>query len=199
MSAEPRRFMTPEEYLALEQESESKHEYLNGEIYAMTGASRQHNIITLNVGTSLRIQARGKPCQVYPSDMRVKVRKTTLYTYPDVSVVCGKQDLEDTGTATLLNPTVIIEVLSPSTERYDRGRKFLHYQMIDALQEYLLVAQDMVRVEQYVRQSPNQWMFTTYAQLDEVITLPSISCTLRLADIYEDVDFPDETPEQDGA
>lgn len=190
MSAEPRRFMSPEEYLAMERDSETKHEYLDGEVYAMTGASENHNMIQLNIGTSLRTQVRGRSCRVYPSDMRVKVRRTGLYTYPDLSVVCGQRELEEDEFYTLVNPSVIIEILSPSTERYDRGKKFAHYKMIESLQEYLLVAQDAVSVEHYMRPTEGHWRAVTYVDLDAVITLSSIGCTLRLADIYEDIELP---------
>lgn len=180
--------MTPEEYLKFERESEEKHEYFAGEIFAMTGASLNHNVITLNVGAMLHAQLRKRPCTVYPSDMRVKTPLRTLYTYPDISVVCGTPQLEDDKFDTLLNPIVIIEVLSPSTEMYDRGKKFQHYRTIPSLQEYLLIAQDSVRVEHYVR-GEGQWIFTDAANLDAVLKLPSIDCTLALSEVYEKVNF----------
>jgi Uma2 family endonuclease len=134
--------LTPEEYLAIERDSAEKHEYVAGEVVAMAGASRRHNLIQTDTGTSLNVQLRDRPCEVYPSDMRVKVSTLGIYTYPDITVVCGEPDLEDAEQDTLLNPTVIIEVLSPATERYDRGLKFHRYQLIPSLRDYLLIAQD---------------------------------------------------------
>jgi Uma2 family endonuclease len=191
MSALPQQRWTPESYLVFERASEEKHEYFNGSIYAMTGASENHNLIMVSTSASLHNQLRKRPCRVYPSDMRVKTRSTVLYTYPDISVVCGDSQFEDDVFDTLLNPTVIIEVLSPSTERYDRGKKFQHYRTLESLQEYLLIAQDSVRIEHYVRRG-EQWLLTDAKHLDTVLTLPSIECKLALADVYEKVSFDDE-------
>ena len=127
------KFITPEEYLRLERASQEKHEYFKGEIFAMTGATENHNIIAGSTFAALYSELRKKPCQIYPSDMRVRIPATGLYTYPDISVVCGTPEFEDDGLDTLLNPTVIIEVLSPSTEPYDRGKKFQHYRTIPTL------------------------------------------------------------------
>jgi Uma2 family endonuclease len=188
----PKNLVTPEDYLKFERASETKHEYFAGEISAMTGASRNHNTIVANSLASLHAQLRKRPCDVYPSDMRVKTRYTVLYTYPDISVVCGEAQFEDAEVDTLLNPTVIIEVLSPSTENYDRGKKFQHYRTLDSLQEYLLIAQDEYRVEHYVHRE-EQWILTDAQGLDGVLTLPSIDYTLALDDIYEKVTFESET------
>jgi Uma2 family endonuclease len=180
--------MTPEEYLAFERGSDARHEYFNGETYAMTGASRRHSLIQTSISSSLFQQTQERPCEVHGSDMRVKVSATGLYTYPDVAVVCGEAELEDSGLDTLLNPTVLIEVLSSSTEAYDRGRKFEHYQKISSLQEYLLVAQDRPRIEQYIRQ-PQGWAYREAVGLDAELTLPSIDCTLWLKAVYQKVSF----------
>lgn len=184
------KFITPEEYLRMERASEEKHEYFRGEIFAMTGASENHNIVVGSTYAALYIQLRRRPCQIYPSDMRVRIPSTGLYTYPDISVVCGTPEFEDTVLDTLLNPTVIIEVLSSSTEQYDRGKKFQHYRTIASLQEYILIAQDSFRIEQFSRKG-NQWILTDAKTLESVIQLTSIDCTIALSDVYEKVSFDD--------
>src|SRR5437868_8492820 len=141
MSSQPKTLLTPEEYLAIERKAEYRSEYLNGEMFAMTGASRKHNLIALNIAGELRQQLKSKPCEAYVNDMRVRIPATDLYTYPDVTVVCGDPEFEDAFIDTLLNPTLLIEVLSESTESYDRGKKFGYYRTIQSLAEYLLVAQ----------------------------------------------------------
>lgn len=182
-------YVSPEEYLRLERQAEFKSEYLNGEIFAMSGASRDHNLITGNIGAELNRQLKGKPCEAYMSDMRVKVRSNGLYTYPDVIVVCGEPKFEDQKVDTLLNPTLLFEVLSQSTERYDRIAKTSYYRTIDSLQEHLLVAQYEFRVEQYLRQPNGQWSQMQYTSPDEVVQLASIDCSVRLSDIYDKVVF----------
>lgn len=181
--------LTATEYLRAERLSETKHEFVGGRINAMAGASERHNLISLNVGAELRSQVRGRPCRVYPSDMRVKMPMRGSYTYPDVTVVCGKPQFEDDDRDTLLNPTVIVEVLSKSTESYDRGQKFQNYRTLASLQEYVLIAQDAHRIEHYARQPQGQWLLTEAAGLTEVMHLPAIECTLALADVYEKVDI----------
>ncbi|HEU4324036.1 MAG TPA: Uma2 family endonuclease [Roseiflexaceae bacterium] len=152
MTAQPNHSLTEEEYLAFERASTTKHEYYKGRIYAMTGASARHNLITGNTIASLHGQFRRKPCRVYPSDMRVKAQQTGLNTYPDVVIVCGQPLFIDDALDTLINPTVIIEILSPSTEWYDRGMKFHHYRTISNLRNYILISQDAYRIEYYRRQ-----------------------------------------------
>src|SRR4051794_37409677 len=149
MVAQPQHYYTPEEYLTLERAAEYKSEYLDGQILPMSGASRAHNIITAHLVRLLDTQFDGRPCQVYGSDMRVRVSATGLYTYPDVTASCGAQQFVGAHQVTLLNPTVIIEVLSPSTELYDRTEKFDHYRRLESLADYVLVAQDRVRVDHY--------------------------------------------------
>src|SRR5438105_11912 len=151
MSSLTEGFFTAEQYLALEREADYKSEYVNGQIYAMSGASREHNLIAFNLITALGTQLRGRPCEGYGGDMRVKVSPTGMYTYPDVSVVCGEPHFDDAQLDTLTNPTVIIEVLSPSTELFDRGGKFAHYRTLQSLSDYVLVAQDKMQVEHFVR------------------------------------------------
>ncbi|HBB97149.1 MAG TPA: hypothetical protein DC054_17365 [Blastocatellia bacterium] len=182
-------YVSPDEYLRLERQAEYKSEYLNGEIFAMSGASREHNLLTVNIARELSQQLRGRPCESYASDMRVKVRSNGLYTYPDVIVVCGEPQFEDQKVDTLLNPTLLIEVLSQSTERYDRIAKTSYYRTIESLQEHLMVAQHEFRVEQYLRQPNGQWSLTQYTSPDEVVKLPSIDCTLRLSDVYDKIVF----------
>lgn len=180
--------LTPEEYLALERKAITKSEYLNGHIYAMAGASREHNLITVNISSLLNVELREQPCEVYANDMRLKISSTGLYTYPDVAVVCGEPHFEDIHLDTLLNPIVLFEVLSDSTEAYDRGEKFAHYRRLESLQEYILVAQDRVRVEHYLRQG-EQWLLTELSNLDEVLHLVSIDCNLSVREIYAKVKF----------
>ena len=181
---------TPEEYLARERKALDKSEYRDGQIYTMPGASRKHNLITGNTLAELHVQLRNRVCEVYPSDMRVKVSSTGTYTYPDVVVVCEEPQFEDSYFDTLLNPTVLIEVLSPSTAAYDRGEKFASYQKLDSLCEYVLISQDRVRVEYYLRQQQT-WDLTEFHSLSDVFQLVSIACELSLQAIYAKVQFPE--------
>lgn len=183
----PQRKYTPEEYLALERKAECRSEYYAGEIFAMSGASEKHNLIAGNIVAALHGQFRGRPCRVYVSDMRVKVSPTGLYTYPDVVALCGEARFDDVQRDTLLNPNVIIEVLSPSTEAYDRGNKAAQYRQLPSLMEYLLASQERMHVEHYVRQADGQWLFSEVSDTDARIHLPSINASVVLADIYENV------------
>lgn len=180
-------YLTPEEYLAFERKATTKHEYLNGQIVAMSGASFTHNFLTMNVANQLYNQLMEGECQVAASDMRVKVTEIDSYFYPDVVVVCGEPVPEDNVFDTLLNPTVIVEVLSPSTETYDRGEKFEHYQQIDSLKDYILISQDKVHVEHYCRQGA-RWLQTDFQELSDDLLLRSIDCELRLRDVYRRVE-----------
>jgi Uma2 family endonuclease len=179
--------LTPEEYLAIERQAEYKHEYIDGEMIAMPGASREHNVIVANLIIELGPQLKERPCEVYPSDMRVKIPATGSYVYPDVIVVCGEPRLEDEHLDVLLNPTVVIEVLSDSTESHDRGKKFEYYRTLESVVEYVLVAQDAYRVEKFVRQSASHWLFSETHGLEAVIPLDSIQCHLALKEIYRKV------------
>jgi len=189
MNAVPDEYLSLEDYYHLEETSEVKHEYYQGAAYALTGASATHNLILANLLSALRVRLRGKQCRVVPSDLRLKIEATSLYTFPDAQVICGPFDFADGRNDTITNPTVLIEVLSPSTEDYDRGKKFLHYRTIASLQEVLLVAQDRIHVEQYSRQEADQWLLRYYTELAQTITLKSIDCLLPLADIYEEITF----------
>ena len=184
MSAVPKPYVTPAEYLALECRAEIRSEYYQGEIFAMSGASREHNLIGVNVAGELRQQLRNRDCEVYPSDMRVKVSPTGLYTYPDVVVVCGEPQFEDGELDTLLNPKVLFEILSPSTADYDRGGKFAQYRRLTSLAEYVLISQDRPLIEYYVRQPHDQWLLSERSSLTDTLVLPSIRCQLALSEIY---------------
>ena len=183
MVAQASEHMSEEEYLAFERASDTKHEYYRGEIFAMAGASEKHVLIVNNtVGTFFQ-QVRGR-CRIYSNDMRLRVNARGLYTYPDVIIVCNRPQLADGQFDTLLNPTIIIEVLSPSTEAYDRGKKFWHYRTLESLQEYVLIAQDAPLVEHFARQEDGSWRFAAASGLDASLYLPTIDCTVAMADIY---------------
>lgn len=186
--------MTEAEYLEFERKSDIKHEFLNGRVWAMAGASWEHNQIVMAASALLFSQLRGKSCTVNPSDQRLKVMKTGLNTYPDISIVCGEPVFAGNEFDTITNPTVIIEILSPSTEAYDRGDKFQHFREIETLQEYLLISQDKARIEGYRKQTDGRWLLIDVVGLDNSYELSSIDCTLALSDVYENVTFPHSTP-----
>ena len=178
--------LTPEEYLVLERKATLKSEYLNGEIRAMPRANFAHNLITVDIATELNIQSHGRDWDVCMSNMRVKTGPKGAYFYPDVVVFCGEPEFEDNVFDTLLNPIIVVEVLSPSTEAYDKGEKFAHYQELTSLREYILVSQDRIRVEQY-RLVKTQWVQTEFHTPEDVLCLASIGCELPLQDIYRRV------------
>jgi Uma2 family endonuclease len=179
---------SPEEYLARERKAEYKSEYIDGLIVAMAGSSREHDRIAVNVTAGFHAQFRGRPCEVFSSDMRVKVSSTGLYTYPDASALCGEARFEDAEVDTLLNPNVLVEVLSESTEAYDRGKKFARYQGLESLTDYVLIAQDEARVEHFVRQGEH-WLLTVITGLEGTLRLESVGCALPLREIYDRVEF----------
>jgi Uma2 family endonuclease len=187
MTAQPKRYLSVDEYLAGERSSDVKHEYFAGEVFALAGGSATHNRISGNVYASLHNQLRTRDCSPFTSDMRVLVPTTGLYTYPDVSVVCGSPTFADEHEDILLNPILLVEVLSPSTEHYDRGKKFQNYRTIASFQEYLLISQESYHVEHYIRQDDHQWLFSETNDRDDKIQLVSIDCYLALADIYNKV------------
>lgn len=179
-------FFTPEEYLTSERKATVKSEYLSGQIMAMSGASLAHTRIIADIVTELNIQLRGRDCEVISNDMRVKTGAKGAYFYPDVVVFCGDPEFEDNVFDTLLNPTLVVEVLLPSTEVFDRGEKFAQYQELVSLREYILVSQDRLRVEQY-RFTKMQWVATEFRRYEDVLPLVSIGCELQLRDIYRRV------------
>ncbi|MCA1614338.1 MAG: Uma2 family endonuclease [Acidobacteria bacterium] len=190
MSSQPTTYLTPAQYLTVERGAEDKNEYIDGEVVAMTGASRKHNLIAVNVTSELRGQLKGRSCEAYASDMRVRVPSGRLYTYPDVVVVCGEPRFEDDHLDTLLNPTLIVEVLSNSTELYDRGKKFGFYRTVESLSDYVLVAQDEHRIEHYAKQPDGRWLLAEYSSQEDVIELESIQCRLALGEVYDKVALP---------
>ena len=177
------------EYIALERQASHKNEYYAGEIFAMAGGSREHNLIAGNTTTRLNIQLATERCEVYPGDMRVRTPDTRLYTYPDIVVVCDQPQFEDAIFDTLLNPILIIEILSPSTQLYDQHRKFADYRKITSLREYILISQDECKVSRFVKESEELWVVTEWFDLKDKINLLSIGCELALSDIYRKVNF----------
>ena len=190
MYVQPLQHWTPTDYLAFERGHPGKHEFVDGRVILQAGGSRNHALIGTNVTSSLHQQLRLRHCMVYGSDMRVVIPQARRYVYPDISVLCEPANFEDPLDDTLTNPTVIIEILSPSTERYDRGKKFQAYQTIESFQEYLLIAQDAIVVEHFVRRADKLWTFDVITDPTAVITLTSIECTLRVEDIYEKIVLP---------
>ena len=205
MTADPihsHRF-TIEDYLRLESDAVEKHEYRNGEIVAMAGGSPQHSLIIANLIRETGNRLKGKPCRVYDSNLRVRVSPTGLYTYPDLLVICGEPqfDPRDTRRTTVINPRTIVEVLSPSTEAYDRGDKFRQYLRIDSLREYVLVSQARPFVESFYLQADGTWLFAPVSGLETAAKLRSLDVDLPLAEAYVGIEFPPEpelTPDADG-
>ena len=190
MAAELKPNLTFDEYLAIESKAEYKSEFVNCQMYAMAGASPEHNLIVINVGSELRAQFKNRPCRVYASDLLLKIPEKENGRYPDLTVVCGQsQFYNNPHIDALLNPTLVVEILSPSTENYDRGVKTEEYRSIPSLKEYLLIAQDRCHVEHYVRQSDNQWLLSEFKSLQAVIRLPSINCDLSLIEVYANVEW----------
>ena len=188
-------FLTPAEYITLERKAVPdadtvRSEYVKGKIIAMSGASFAHNLITANIAAGLHTRLKGSGCVVFVSDMRISVPSARSYFYPDVGVICEKPRFEDDVFDTLLNPKVIVEVLSPATEAYDRGEKRLYYLQLQSLEEYILVSQDRVNIERYIRK-PDEWTYTYFQELAQQLPLTSIQCELPLQEIYEHVTFPE--------
>jgi Uma2 family endonuclease len=189
-AAQPVHRLTEAEYLEIERRAESKSEFLNGEMFAMSGGTYSHSVIACNLIRAVGNELKGSPCVVFNSDMRVKVQASGLYTYPDISVVCGREEVEDEHDDVLLNPMVIAEVLSDSREAYDRGKKFELYRRLPSLREYLLVNQHEPLIEQFIRQPGGEWLLRDVAGLDGKLSLSSIGITIALADVYSKVRFP---------
>lgn len=190
MASDPQHRLTVQDYLILDRGAETRSEYLEGEMLAMAGASHEHNVIVTNLVAALRPQIRARGCSLYANDMRVRTPADFL-AYPDVMVLCGERRFDDPRRDTILNPTVIFEVLSPSTQDYDRGTKLLHFREIPSLAEVLLIEQDRPHVEHYLRQGTDRWLLNEIHALRHVLELPAIGCRLALPDVYEDVlDLP---------
>ena len=189
MSTHAKTFLTEEQYLEIERKAEYKSEYFQGEMFAMSGASLAHNRLVTRILSTLDAQLRKGSCEVLPSDMRIRVSKSGLYTYPDVVAFCGEPKLADPHLDTLLNPSLIVEVLSPSTEAYDRGKKFEHYRSIESLSEYLLVSSDRVHVDLFRRQADNRWLLTSAGALEDPLDLQSIGCRLSLTELYDRIEL----------
>ncbi len=181
--------VTPEEYLAAERLSETRSEYLDGGVCPMTGGSINHIRIVANLTAELVNQLRDRDCDVLPTEMKVRLQESRKFFYPDICVVCGGPRFYDDRTDVILNPVLVIEVLSPSTEAFDRGAKFQAYQTVESLKEYVLVAQDAPRVEQYVRNGDGSWKYKSASGLEGSLALPSVECTLNLGAVYDKVDF----------
>ena len=198
MSTQPKPLLTEQEYLAIERQAEFKSEFFRGEMFAMAGASRQHNQIVSNVIREIGNALKDSPCEIYPSDLRVKIGPSGLYTYPDAVIVCGEGQFEDEHVDTLLNPTVMIEVLSESTASYDRGSKVSHYRKLDSVQGYVLIAQDRPSVESYVRQSSGGWLLQEATSIEETAFFCAMDVRVPMSEIYRNVRFDDGEEEQTG-
>ncbi len=191
MAVQTKPFITPEEYLERERQAEYKSEYYNGEIFAMSGGTHNHSLLTSNFIAVLNVALRGTGCLVFTSDLRVHIPAVGLYTYPDVSVVCGEVDLLDDMHDILLNPVLLVEVLSPSTESYDRGKKFAFYRSITSLKEYALVSQRQKLVEVFRKNEENLWVLHETDEARGTVELASVGCALQLDDLYANVTFED--------
>lgn len=185
-----RKLMTESEYLEMERNSDVKHEYYQGEIFAMAGAKRAHNAISVNILIEIGTQLKDRPCIVFGPDMRVQVSSNGLYTYPDIVAVCGEEKYLDKNEDTLLNPSLVIEVLSESTENYDRGKKFALYRGLESLKEYVLVSSEYRKVEIFRKNTMGQWVLSDVNE-NEPVVLESVDCGLLLNDIYSKVEFPE--------
>jgi len=190
MASSPVTKVTEEEYLALDRAAEVRSEFLDGEMWAMSGGSRWHSQLAMNFGSELHSALRGGNCRVFNSDLRVRVMPRRMYAYPDLTVVCGNVLLADNERDVLLNPTVIIEVLSPSTEKYDRGVKFQYYRTIESVRDYVLVSQDHVRIEQFTRGESSTWTLRDYQSLEDQLKIESIGAAVPLSLIYDGVELP---------
>jgi Uma2 family endonuclease len=186
--------MSPEEYLAFERAGEAKHEFYDGQVFAMAGTSLNHARVAKNILKRVDSQSASTGCEAFSGDIRVKVNAQGFYTYPDIVTVCGAPELEDDVLDTLLNPKVIFEVLSPSTEAYDRGSKFALYQGLDTLTDYILVAQDRCRVEHFEREDAGHWRLSVYDSIEQSLNVRSIGCEIPLSAIFDRVEFGPPPP-----
>jgi Uma2 family endonuclease len=181
-------FIKPEEYLVRERLAEFKSEYYDGQIYSMAGTSYRHTVILMNLSGELYTRLKGGPCRPSSTDLRLSIENGKAYTYPDIMVICGGPQFADQNFDTVLNPALIIEILSPSTESWDRGGKFERYRAIESLQEYVMVWQDRRLVERHARRA-GEWIATRWDGEEDVLSLESIGCNVPLFDVYRDVTF----------
>lgn len=181
------KYISPEDYLVMERASQEKHEYFKGDIFAMSGASWEHNVIAKNISTIILPFLKGSPCDMFGSDLRIHIPENTLYTYPDFSIICGKPEVTDKEKDTAVKPSVIIEILSKSTKDYDRGSKFMLYRSIKTLKEYITIDSLSFSVEIFTRQENNTWLLSEFKQLSDSFVISTINLTLQLKDVYEDV------------
>ncbi len=189
MGAAELKYCTQQEYLDAERLALDKHEYFRGEVFAMSGASIKHNKIATNTLVDLGTKLKGKGCEPFGSDLRVHIPKTTLYTYPDISIICGEIDTTDDKFDTITNPSIIIEILSDSTRNYDKGGKFTLYREIESLKEYILIDSDSIMVEKFIRNADNSWQLTEYKSLEATFTIETVSISLPLTTIYTGITF----------
>ncbi|MEJ7710844.1 MAG: Uma2 family endonuclease [Pyrinomonadaceae bacterium] len=185
MSSQPNIYMSPKEYLALERTADFKSEYFDGEIFALAGGSENHNLIATNITGLIHYHLRRGLCKVFNSDMKVRIFTAKKYVYPDATVVCGERKFDDEYKDAVLNPVLLVEVLSDSTAAYDRGGKFQAYKQLESFKEYILVSQDEYVIEQYVRKDEHNWSYTDAVGKESSIYSPTIDCTLSLSDVYE--------------
>lgn len=178
-------YISPEEYLERERAAADKHEYYDGEIYAMSGASANHNVVYANTFGEIFYRLKGKDCRPFGSDLRIHIPKNTLYTYPDISIICGELKLTDDKFDTVTNPTVIIEILSQSTRNYDRIEKFSLYRDIETLQEYILMDSQKIHIEKYIRNADNTWQLTDYNSIQDTLRISTVNISLPMEDIYQ--------------
>lgn len=188
MATQPKPFITPQQYLEIERNAEYKSEYISGDMIAMSGASYKHGIIVLNLASRIKQTLKGKPCDTLAGDIRVRAT-TTSYLYPDIVLMCGYPEFEDANVDTLLNPLAVVEVLSKSTEAYDRGEKFFLYRQIESLQVYILVSQEKHHIEWYIKQTDDQWLLSEVKDIDSILNIPRLDIQIPLSDIYERVSF----------
>lgn len=189
MASASANYISEKEYLVLDTDSDIRYEYADGEIFAMAGASRNHNLIALNTSTSLNVQLRDRPCEVYQSDMRVQTKENSAYRYPDIVVVCAEPIFADTNPVSLINPTLIIEVLSDSTAEKDYEQKSREYRQMPSVQEYVLISQTTARIQRYLKQDDFNWLYTDLVGLNQQLHLQSIDCTLEFSEVFRRIDF----------
>ncbi len=186
------RRYTPEEYLEFERESEVRHQFIGGRVYAMAGESLSHSCVCVNLGGEVRAKLKGKSCEALSPNMKVRTETASLFSYPDLTIVCGEPQFHDTKKDVLINPKVIFEVLSLSTADYDRTTKFLVYRTgCETLTDYVLISQDAVFIEHFTKRTEDEWIYRSYSELDDVFIIENADCELSVREIYDRVEFED--------